>query len=200
MKKSSRISSLCAACLLLSSCSLKYSESVNVDDKVPEFVFEDTQLIRYESNKPTLEVHAGVLEQCKNSNESYAKDIEFKSYDDDGKLSTEGACGYLSADTDKDLYALYDNITVNNIEEKMKFYANSLSWNSATEQLVGGRGDMVKVEKDDIIIRGSGFSSSGISKEFSFTGNVVGNIETKDDELEDESEGNKTLENENAAE
>ena len=43
---------------------------------------------------------------------------------------------------------------------------------------------MVKIEKDDTMIRGVGFSSTGISKQFSFRGNVTGTIETDDDEDE----------------
>ena len=54
-----------------------------------------------------------------------------------------------------------------------------LKWNANNEQLTSGRGDIVRVEKDDTVIRGSGFSASGISKTFSFRGNVTGDIETE---------------------
>ena len=184
MKRLNRISSFLYFPIILFSvsCSLKYSETVNSEDKVPEFVFEETDMIRYESNRPTLEVTAGVLEQYKESNASYAKDISFKAYDKKGKLTTEGSCGLLYADTDKKIYQLYDDINLYNADEKMRFYANSLMWNERTEQLISGRGDMVKVEKDDTVIRGSGFSASGISKAFSFKGNVVGTIETTEEE------------------
>lgn len=180
---------------LLPSCSLKYSEPVDVGNKVPEFIFEDTSLTRYEADKPTLEFHAELLEQYKNSSESYAKGVQFKTFDKEGKVETEGNCGLLSADTDRKQYALFDDISVNNNDEKMKFSAESLYWNAVTEQLVSGRGDMVKVEKDDITIRGTGFAASGISREFSFTGNVIGNIETKDNPQAEEKIKN---ENENS--
>ena len=88
---------------LLPSCSLKYSEPVDVGNKVPEFIFEDTSLTRYEADKPTLEFHAELLEQYKNSSESYAKGVQFKTYDKEGKVETEGNCGLLSADTDSRL-------------------------------------------------------------------------------------------------
>ena len=82
MKRLNRISSIILI-LLNTSCSLKYIETVNSEDKVPEFVFEDTKMVRYENNKPTLEVTAGTLEQYKNSNETYGKDISFTSYDEE---------------------------------------------------------------------------------------------------------------------
>ncbi len=175
---------LFAAAFLSFSCSLKYSETVNSEDRVPEFVFEDTKMVRYENMKPTLEVTAGNLEQYKNTNESYGKDIAFTSFDDEGKVETEGSCGVIFADTGKKIYELYDDIDVYNAPEKMHFYASVLKWNGRSEQLTSGRSDMVKIEKDDTIMRGSGFSASGISKKFSFRGNITGTIETKDEDTE----------------
>lgn len=175
-------------CLISASCSLKYSETVNSEDRVPEFVFEDTKMIRYEDNQPSLEVSAVTLEQYKNTNETYGKDISFVSYDKEGNLETEGSCGVIFADTGKKIYELYDDINVYNSPEKMRFFANVLKWDGATEQLTSGRSDMVKIEKDDTIMRGSGFSASGISKKFSFRGNITGTIETSDDKSEDKEE------------
>ena len=189
MKKSSRISSLCIVFILLSSCSLKYTETVHSEDKVPEFVFEDTKMIRYENRKATLEVSAASLEQYKNTNETYGKDISFISYDKDGKVETEGSCGIIYADTQKKLYELYDDIELYNAPEKVRFQASALKWNGRSEQLTSGRSDMVKIEKDDTIMRGSGFSASGISKTFSFRGNITGTIETSDDKADDKSDG-----------
>ena len=134
--------------------------------------------------RPTLEVNAGMLEQYKNSNETYGKDISFTSYDDEGQLETEGSCGIIYADTGKKVYELYDDINVYNAPEKMRFYASVLKWNGKSEQLTSGRSDMVKIEKDDTIMRGSGFSASAISKTFSFRGNITGTIETTDDKDE----------------
>ena len=176
--------------LCITSCSLKYSESVNSEDKVPEFVFEETKLVRFEKKSPTLEVSAQKLEQYKNSDETYGQNVEFTSYNENGEVETEGHCGILYADSNKKIYELYDDINVYNTPEKMRFYANALRWNGRTEQLTSGRGDMVKIEKDDTIMRGSGFTASGISKTFSFRGNITGTIETSDDTSENEDSEN----------
>ena len=167
--------------LFFFSCSLKYSETVNSEDTVPEFIFEETNLVRYENNKPTLELSAGTLEQYKNNDETYGKDVTFKAYNNAGEVETEGSCGIIFADSGKKTYELYDDINLYNVPENMRFYANMLKWNGNTEQLISGRGDMVKIEKDDTIMRGSGFSASGISKTFSFRGNITGTIETSDE-------------------
>lgn len=172
---------------------MKYAETVNSEDKVPEFVFEDTKMVRYENQKPSLEVTAATLEQYKDSNETYGKDIAFTSYDDEGNVETEGSCGIIFADSGKKLYELYDDIDVYNAPEKMRFYASVLRWDGQTEQLTSGRSDMVKIEKDDTIMRGSGFSASGISKTFSFRGNITGTIETKDDSETAADENNENV-------
>lgn len=166
--------------ILLSSCSLKYTETIDVQETVPELIFEGTTMTRYEDNKITLQMNAEVLEQYKNSSETYGKNVSFVSYED-GDISTEGSCGLLLSDSDKELYELYDEIEIYNRKESMNFFANVLKWNAKTEQLTSGRGDVVKIEKDDTVIRGSGFSASGISKSFSFRGNVTGEIETEEE-------------------
>jgi len=168
------------AVLLSFSCSLKYDETVNVEERVPEFIFQDTSMVRTDDNKVTFEMQAGVLEQYKKSSETFAKDVSFKAYDDDGTVSTEGECGLLFSDTDKKLYELYDDIKLYNRSENTNFFAEILKWNEKNEQLTSGRGEMVKIEKDGTVMRGTGFSASGISKTFSFKGTVSGDIETKD--------------------
>lgn len=160
-------------------CSIKYDSTVEVSDVVPEFVFEEATVSRYENKKLKVYVEAGKLEEYKDSSETFAKDVEFCAYDDKSEVSTEGLCGYLYADTDKKIYQLYDNIELNSISEKTKFYADVLRWNEKTEQLTSGKSDLVKIEKEDTVMFGSGFSASGVSKTFSFTGSVSGDIEAK---------------------
>lgn len=176
---------------LLSSCSIKYDVFKNAEEEVPEFVFENTKLIRYENNEPVLELSAQTLEQYKNKSEIYGKKTGFKSFED-GEVDNQGSCDYFFTDTDKELYKLAGNIEFQNKSENMTFYANKLMWDSKTEQLTGTKNDYVRIQKDDAIITGKGFSSSGISKSFEFSGEVSGQIgKDKDSEeqlTEDEAE------------
>ena len=73
---------------LFFSCSLKYVENVNVEETVPEFIFEGTSISSFEDNKITYQISAKKLEQYKNSDETYAKDVSFLAYDED-EISTE---------------------------------------------------------------------------------------------------------------
>lgn len=165
--------------VLFSSCSLKYGVKVQDESNVPEFVFEGVDFNRYEDGKKTMSLDAEKLEQYKNGKTTYAKDLNFKLYNkDDNQVQSEGKCGYLSADTSNERYVLYDDIEINNKKDDVMVKAGSLKWNGKSEQLTSGRNDMVTIQKGDTVLKGTGFSASGVSKRFSFTGNVSGNIQT----------------------
>lgn len=165
--------------LIFSACSLKYENTLIVEDKTPQFVFTGVEMTRYENKQKKVNLKAEMIEQYKDSSASYIKDVEFISYDDKSEISTEGKCGYLMLDTDREVYELYDGIKLFSKAKEATVFAESLRWNGKNEQLVSGRGGNVRVEKDDIVILGSGFAASGVSGEFSFTGMVSGDIETK---------------------
>lgn len=171
---------LILAVIIFSSCSLKYGESVNIEEKTPEFIFQDSTITRYEDKKIKVQISTGVLEQYKDSSETFAKDVSFTAYDDDGLATTEGHCGFLFTDTENELYELYDDIQLFNFDDDTAFYADVLKWNAKNEQLTTGRGNMVRVETDDTVMLGSGFSASGVSKNFVFTGTVSGEINTNE--------------------
>lgn len=167
---------LCA--VIFTSCSLKYEKTAEADSRVPEFIFQNTTMTRYENNAVTFQMNAEILEQYKNSSQTFAKNVNFSAYENN-EITTEGSCALLFADTDTEIYTLYDEIQLFNHSEHIKFFANVIKWNAKNEQLTSGRGDVVKIEKDDAVIRGTGFSASGIGKTFSFKGNVTGEIETE---------------------
>jgi LPS export ABC transporter protein LptC len=174
--------------IFLFSCSLKYADTADVDDIVPELSFQNTKITRYEDDRVTVEMSADSVEQYKDSSESYAQNLSFTAYDDDNEISTKGSCGYLFADTSKELYELYTGIELYNYSDNTNFFADILRWNKKTEQLTSGVNSVVKVEKDDTVMEGTGFSASGISKTFSFSGGVSGDIETSDNKADGEGE------------
>ncbi|MCQ2592322.1 MAG: LPS export ABC transporter periplasmic protein LptC [Treponema sp.] len=168
--------------VFFSACTLKYEDTVAAESKNPEFVFFDTQLMRYEGKRKTVDVEAETIERYKDSNSNYAKNVKFKTFDNQNQVDTEGTCGLLFAETGQEIYELYDGIRLFSKQNKTNFYADALRWNAKTEQLISGRTDSVKLEKDGTVIVGTGFSASGVSGKFAFTGAVSGNIETKSQE------------------
>ena len=173
---------------IFNSCSLKYDDNVEAEKTNPEFIFNQAKIVRYKDAKEDVRVQAEQIEQYKNSSVTYGKNVKFMTYDDKQELETDGSCGYLYADTDLELYELYDGIKLFNKTQNTSFYADVLKWNGKTEQLTGGRRDTVRVEKEGTIIYGTGFSASGVSKQFSFAGTVSGEIEAKDKKEGEEEE------------
>ena len=168
LKKSAFTSALSLLIFCSAACSLKYSETVNAEETNPEFIFNHAKLVLYENGKETVVVNADNIEQYKDSDITYGKNVTFTTYDDDHKVETEGYCGLLYADNDKEQYELYDGIKLYNRSQNTYFFANMLKWNGA------------KIEKDGTVIYGTGFSASGVSKTYSFAGTVSGQIEAKD--------------------
>ena len=179
---------LTALAFSAASCSLKYDEIVNAEETNPEFIFDHAKMIRYENDNETVVVQADNIEQYKDSPVTYGKIVKFTTYDSNHKLETEGSCGYLFADTDLEIYELYDGIKLFSNVQNTNFFADVLKWNGKTEQLTGGRKDTVRVEKDGTVLYGTGFSASGVSKTFSFAGTVSGEIETKDKDKENDNQ------------
>ncbi|MDE5897974.1 MAG: LPS export ABC transporter periplasmic protein LptC [Treponemataceae bacterium] len=187
---------------LFCSCSLKYGMNVQDESSVPEFIFTSAGFDRYEDNSRTLHLEADRLEQYKDGRTMYAEGVEFRMFDKDGALTTEGRCGMLGSDTDEEKYVLYDAIEIRNEKDDLTVSADSLKWNGKSEQLTSGRNDMVSIKKGGTTIYGSGFSASGVSKRFAFTGVVTGEVETDagKDEAAAESGGNSSAAGGNDAE
>lgn len=162
-------------------CSLKYSQSYQDESNVPEFIFADAVYTKYEDDAKKLSLSAGVLEQYKEGNSMYARDVSFQLLKKTGEIETEGSCKLLSANSDEEKYTLYDDIKIKNFDENLEVTAGSIRWNGKSEQLTSSRNDMVTIKKGDTTMQGSGFSASAISKKFAFTGVITGEFEKNED-------------------
>ncbi|MBQ3965506.1 MAG: LPS export ABC transporter periplasmic protein LptC [Treponema sp.] len=176
-----RYAALITAICILTSCSLDYGKSVNVEDSIPEFRFSEARYSQYEDNKQTLELAAERIEQYKSDGSSYARKASFKRYDEKGQVETEGSCDLLSADTKNELYLLFDNIYMHLHSQDLKIKAKSLRFDAKTEQITCGADDEVSIEKKDTLISGKGFSASGVSKTFSFADTISGKVTTQEE-------------------
>lgn len=186
MKKNFALIIFCFSLFIVSGCSVKYEQETRAFESNPEFVFTNTVYTKIENNQVSTILSAGTLEKYKNNSAIYANDVEFQSFDKNNEVTNSGSCGYLYADTDSEIYELFDDIKINSTNFNAKFSADSLKFNAQNEQLVGSKNDTVIIEKEDSVIYGTGFSASGISNSFTFSGTVTGQITTK--EGEDKSE------------
>lgn len=187
MQKPTLIAAL-LLCAVLPSCSLKYDEDESSEDDSPELEFTNVDYKKYEDKVMTSEIKADALEQYKSDDTAYAKNASFKSWNKKAELVAEGSCGYLGLDSDKEVYVLFDDIFIDNVEQEFRLEAQSLKWSGKTQMLVSGKEDEVRLERDDVEVTGSGFSASADTRSFEFANPVSGVITTSDDEDEDEGE------------
>lgn len=125
-------------------------------------------------------MRARTLEQYKGGS-TYADSVSFTAYADDGSAETEGSCGLVAFDSKQKIYSLYDGIELTNEPRGVTISADELRWDGNTEQLTSRRTDTITMKKNGTVVRGSGFSASGVSNCFVFTGAVSGTVETDED-------------------
>lgn len=164
--------------LIITSCSLNYDQETQSESKVPEFIFTDATLSKYENRNLTMQLTCKSMEQYKDTGSSYAQDVKFNTFNKDGNEETKGSCGILSADTRKEIYTFFNNINIQVSDPKMQIIADSLKWMGKSEQLISGITDIVYLKRDDVELQGRGFSASGVSRTYSFTDTVSGTVDT----------------------
>ena len=161
------------------SCSLEYEKEEAPESSYPEFTFTNAEFTK--------------IEKYKADSFSFAKNVEFKTFDDEGKDETSGSCDMISADTVKERYILLGDVKMDMISEDMKIEADSLNFDKKNEQITSGIDQKVTIKRNDIDMEGIGFSASGVSKTFAFDRDVAGEIETEneDEKKRTEPDGDK---------
>ena len=171
------------------SCSLNYNEEDSeFSSAAPEFVFKNAKYSRYESTKLKMQLQAQELEQYRDNDSSYAKDVIFFNWDDEGILETEGKCFLLSINSKDEIYTMFDDILIKNYPQKLELKAQNIKWNSKTEQLTSSISETVSIKKDNIELEGKGFSASGLSRKFNFIDQVKGSLTIEEQNANDSSD------------
>ena len=168
------------------SCSLHYMQSENSEASIPEFSFKNARYTKYESNKKNISLSAEQLEQYKTDNAMFARNVTFEAFDSDGELETSGECQLFAANTKKENYTLFGKLQLALPKQEMQIFASSLNFNKRNEQLVSANDSEVTLKKKNVSLSGYGFSASGVSRTFAFSGAVSGVITTRDGESSDE--------------
>ncbi len=158
---------------VLTGCSLKYEQFQTRESSMPEFTFTNVTYSDYKGGLLAMRLKAETLEQYKDNSSAFAKNADFSSFES-GKLNTQGKCTLLSINSKEEIYTLFQNIYIQSFKDGMELTAQNLKWNGKTEQLTSGLGESVHLKRNDLELEGSGFSASGVSQSFKFTGPVKG--------------------------
>lgn len=170
--------------IFLFSCSLEYEKEENPENQTPEFVFYNANYTKIENNKKKMKMNADQIEQYKSDSFSFISNARFTTFDKEEKEDTIGKCNLISADTTNEKYIMFGNIELNIISEKTNIFAEILNIDKKNEQITSDINKEVQIKKEDIDVKGCGFSSSGISKTYSFLSNSSGTMITKEENKE----------------
>lgn len=155
------------------SCSLQYDQTTYAEGYIPELMFNNAEYTRYENYERKVQLKAEKLEQYKDTGAAYGQTVSFCAWNNN-ELDTEGNCHYLSINTKDQIYTLFTDILIKNYGQDMEIQAQNLKWNNNTEQLTAGTGETVSIRHEGLILEGSGFAASGITKSYSFDYDVEG--------------------------
>ena len=128
-----------------------------------------------------MELNAATIEQYKKGS-SFASNARFKTWNDSAELETEGSCALIDINSKDSIYTLFNEILIKNYSQNVEIQAQALRWNANTEQLTSKADDTVYLKKDDVAVKGTGFSASGAGKSFVFSGSVEGTIIKEDND------------------
>jgi hypothetical protein len=165
---------IAAACICVS-CAIQYNTIEDNSDVVPEFILKNATVSRYENSVLRVSASATQVEQYKQKNIYYAEDVSCAVFAEDGALQTEGSFGFVAADTDNEVYTLFDSITVDNHTENTGVRAESLKWSGKTGLLASGADSIVSItrisgESTSFTFSGRGFSADTFKRTYTFTG------------------------------
>ena len=182
-----------------SGCSLDYESDTPEQIKAPEFSFENLELTKIEKGKKTALIKATQLDQYHKIDASYAKDIEFRLFNDINLIEVEGEADLLSLDNKTKIYTMFNDVSITSYEQNMNIHAKNLKWNNKTEQLTSSVDDIVTItnitppteggyvkpkseNSNHITLQGKGFSASGVTWQYSFKNATTGKITIEDKE------------------
>ncbi len=165
--------------VLATACSFNYAEGDGAGKTLPEMVITDAKAVRYESARVSIVFEASVLEVYDADKVWAASRVAFIDYANDGSktVSMEGSAGLLLLDDKNGVYQLGDEASFRVVKDDVSLSAPDLKWRKRDNVLVGPRDGVVEMrEGDGTVLRGSGFFADTLSRTYSFSGGINGEM------------------------
>ncbi len=162
---------------------------------MPNFIFKEASLDRYEKNDLALKVNFKKLEIYDKEKIWAGEKIHFvqMGQNKDPKTKTKqkriveskGYAGLIKINEKKDKYFLGEKVFFEDVKEKLLISGKAFFWDKKTGLLYAPTDDIISIKKaDELNIKGSGFVANTNSKEFEFSNSIEGEIKTEKPEEE----------------
>jgi LPS export ABC transporter protein LptC len=171
----------------LAGCSLEYKEGAESDelaDTVPDAVLNQFVHTAVKGDKLVFQIEAAQAKLFQKQKVTVLTNVRFVDYDDSGAVTLEGRAGSALYHTDTENAEMSGAIYGYSTQDKVAFYARTLTWNKEQRLLQSRSGDTVRIEKDDgTYIEGTFFTVDARRKTLSYDGAVRGKFvrEEKDE-------------------
>ncbi|MBQ4330917.1 MAG: LPS export ABC transporter periplasmic protein LptC, partial [Spirochaetaceae bacterium] len=133
----------------LAACSLSYKVEEPQVDHIPELVFTEVEYLSYEDGRVRMQMGSTQLEQYRDDNALYGKDVSFSTYNQDGDLSAQGHSQMISVNSTDQQYSFLGDVFIDSLQEDLVVRAQSLHWDGIDQQLTSGVRDTLE------LVRGS---------------------------------------------
>lgn len=158
------------------SCSLDYGVLNNPGETIPSMILTESSIKRVENGRLSFNVKSDYLEYYSWDNTWAGRYTEFTSYEDTGGVNVEGKTEEFFADLNKEEYIFISPVEVKSIKENMGIKAPKLKISRESNSISGSPNDIVLIESGDSVIEGRGFVMDSLTGEFSFLGDVSGEM------------------------
>ncbi len=188
--KTAKIFTISVLSIISFSCTLNYSKEAKIFEKKPNFVFKNSNLDRYEENLPLLKINFERLEIYDTDKIWAGEKIYFvKTSSATGKnnlpqesnqiIESKGFAGLIKIDEKNEKYFLGNDVFFEDVKENLLISGKAFFWDKTANILFAPKDGIVTVKRgDEFNIKGLGFIANTLSREFEFTGEVLGNIHT----------------------
>ena len=172
--------------LLMAGCSLDYDQNM-ISDSMSESI-PDTVLISFthtvvRNGKAVFVITAEKAEAFSKKNRTLLTDVDFKEFDNDGKVTTKGRADHAVFYTDTENADLSGNLDFYSASENGGVTGDHLYWDSEKKVLNGDPDETVMLNKDSgSRLEGKGFEADFRYRTLSFDKDVKGSYQTEGDE------------------
>ncbi|MGP1415009.1 MAG: LPS export ABC transporter periplasmic protein LptC [Treponema sp.] len=182
--KKKQVSLIILIMFFLISCSIDYGNNQRNLEKMPNIVFKNIKLDRYEQNNTQLAVECERLEMYTKDKTWVGKNIEFVQFEKNTSNDEFlGKAGLVLIDNQNEEYFLSEDVEFNAKKDKLKISSSALYWVKKESLLASPHDALVSIEKEnEMSIKGSGFIANTSSKEFELSNEIEGEIDTSEPE------------------
>lgn len=177
-----------SAGLVLAGCSFSYESDTPLSESVPDMTLHTVHIQRFEKGFQQTEAYGNIVEFYNNDDVWVGKGTRFTGYETnaENKRSFSGTAGSFYIDEKNEEFYLGGTVSFMLETDHIHITAPALFWEKRQNRLSAPQDASVEIKKkDELTMRGRGFSANTLTQEFEFTNGLSGTFELEDAQEKD---------------